>query len=398
MANYSWDSTPVIHKVKLPNGNTYFLKDLDAREWIEWADGIIETLESSVRFIGVTTDALTDGDTTHNPVTIKGETNKVTATTGDMVTTEASGSNPAREFIWNGNITTPCWQEIGSTGALKAFAFADKGKVTVPQKTVSFGTHTKDNVLGEATTFTNSTSSVSFAAHTTATVLKSDVTATVPKPSYTTRYLTASLSGGSVTPTTGDAITALGSPTTDKAVKSYPGTSKKLTTAAVTAGTAASWSASVSNEELSFTWSANTPTAIGSSYVATGAVASSDTQGASVLTGLGTATTFDAVKSYSPTTGSFVTEVSHTNPAITLTENSSTSTGAIQYIKSASTSGTNAVTFATSGKTADAITALGAATAAAQTITVGTNDKVSAITALGAGTVAASTNLEVTPN
>ena len=407
MAAISWVQTPTIKEITLPSGNSYYIKDDEVRQWIgdgttsgaekriSDAESAIAALQNATHWLGITTTAITDGSTT-NPITIGGKS--VTAVSGDIV----QNSNGV-EFIFNGT----AWQEFGaSIGTLKAFAFVDTGTVTVkPEGTnaassVSFAAHTKDNVLGEATTFTNGTSSVSFGEHTKATVLTSSVTATVPKPTGTTKYLAATASGTAVGVATSDtALTGLGTPSTATVVKSYPGATSKLVTTSVpnvtNAGTAASWSATVSDEVLTFAWTANTPAQLGTAITAaTGALAANG-GGSSVMTGLGTPTTAAAVTGYANTTSDTFAKTVEvtTQPTIALTAESSTATGRTAVITKVSTSGTDAVTFdtTTTGHTADAITALGAGTAAAQTITVGTNDKVSAITALGAGTAAAQT-------
>lgn len=404
MATITWTQTPTVKEVTLPSGNTYWLKDDEVRQWIgdgttsgaekrlTDAEAEIAKLANATHWLGVTTTAISDGSTT-NPITIGGAT--VTAVSGDIVQYQGS------EFIFNGTK----WQELGtSVGTLKAFAYADTGSVTItPAGTnaasaVSFSGGTTDVVLGEGTTFTNSTSSVSFAAHTTATVLKSDVTATVPKTSATTKYLTASASGTAVgVATSNTAITGLGNPSTEAFVKSYPGATSKLVTTSVpnvtSAGTAASWSASVADEVLSFSWTANTPATLGTAITAATGALSATGGGSSVMTGLGTAVTANGVTGYAnTTTDTFAKTVSVTSqPSVTLTAGTTTSTGAVDIVTAVGTSGTDAVTFATTGHTASAITALGAGTAAAQTITVGTTDKVTAVTGIGTATAAAQT-------
>ncbi len=79
---------------------TFDLKDAGAR-------ALIEDIGRALYWIGVTTTALTDGDTT-NPITVNGES--VTAKLGGMAS--YSGS----EFVWNGS----AWQEMGKNnfGAL----------------------------------------------------------------------------------------------------------------------------------------------------------------------------------------------------------------------------------------------------------------------------------------
>lgn len=125
----------------------------------------------------------------------------------------------------------------------------------------------------------------------------------------------------------GGAVSASG---TDTFVKSYPGATSKMVTTSIKGvagttsvatvssagsnGSAASWGASVdSNGVLSFAWTANTPTTVptfGSATVATAnanattvATGSLDAggSGASVMTGLGTATTASAVTGVSMT-------------------------------------------------------------------------------------------------
>jgi hypothetical protein len=139
-----------------------------------------------------------------------------------------------------------------SVGTLKAFAYVDQGEVTVTPSG------------------TNSSSSVTFSGGTTDTFVKE-----------------------------------YGSPASDTFVKSYPGASGKLVkttvpnvTSAGSVGTAASWSATVSSENLTFAWTTNTPTTpatLGTAIdVATGAIANDGT-GDTVMTGLGTATTASAV-------------------------------------------------------------------------------------------------------
>lgn len=347
-------ANPTVSQIRSSNNTLYDIVDQGARD-------LIEALGKPTHYIGELSpedthySSFVDG-CSYNPVLIKdgASTKSVTATGGDIL------SKQGAEFIFDGTN----WNEFGDLSNLGNFAYANYGSATITphgqnqassvsfsggttdkclgeattfsnaSSSVTFGTPTTDTVLGTETTFSNGSSSVSFAEHTKATCLKSDVTATVPKPSYTTRYL--DLSKGNLEKSSAATVTAAG-----------------------TAGTAASFSASVTDGVLSFSFTANTPTALptfGSVDVATGAISANGT-GAEVVTGA--------------------------------TEQSSSATGRIQYIKSASTSGTNAVTFATSGKTADCITALGAATAAAQAITVGNNDQVAAITELPSATAAA---------
>ena len=130
----------------------YTLKDAEARQ-------LIEDIGHALYWIGVTTDALTDGATT-NPITVNGES--VTAKLGGMAS--YSGS----EFVWNGS----AWQELGKNNfgalAFKSSASGDytpAGAVNVTQgedttaSVVPFGTagslpDASWTVSGETATFT----------------------------------------------------------------------------------------------------------------------------------------------------------------------------------------------------------------------------------------------------
>ena len=106
----------------------YTIKDAEARE-------LIEQIGHAIYWIGVTTDALTDGATT-NPITVNGES--VTAKLGGMASYQGS------EFVWNGS----AWQEMGKNnfGAL-AFKSSASGDYT-PAGTVNVtqGTDTTASV------------------------------------------------------------------------------------------------------------------------------------------------------------------------------------------------------------------------------------------------------------
>ena len=108
----------------------YTIKDAEARQ-------LIEDIGHALYWIGVTTTALTDGDTT-NPITVGGES--VTAKLGGMAS--YSGS----EFVWNGS----AWQELGKNnfGAL-AFKSSAEGTYT-PGGSVEItqGTDSTDSVVG----------------------------------------------------------------------------------------------------------------------------------------------------------------------------------------------------------------------------------------------------------
>lgn len=114
-------------------GEAYNLKDAAARTEIEELTTTIENLNSAVlHFKGITETAISDGQKI-TPITIDG--NSYEPDNGDVVIYKPSGSliaDTEREYVWVGSKTNGKWQEFGSTGALKAFAFADTGTVKIP--------------------------------------------------------------------------------------------------------------------------------------------------------------------------------------------------------------------------------------------------------------------------
>lgn len=120
-----------ISKIKLASGNEYYVKDTEARE-------LIAGLSSATHFLGVSS---TEPSTA---VTISGET--ITPASGDIVI------YGAKEYIYNGS----SWAEFGDLSALGELAYLDIADIEV---SVSGST---DEVLGSATTFQNAASEVSF--------------------------------------------------------------------------------------------------------------------------------------------------------------------------------------------------------------------------------------------
>lgn len=106
------------------------LKDAEARQ-------LIEDIGHAIYWIGVTTDALTDGATT-NPITVNGES--VTANLGGMAS--YSGS----EFVWNGS----AWQELGKNnfGALAFKSSASASYTPAGSVEITKGQDTTAAIVG----------------------------------------------------------------------------------------------------------------------------------------------------------------------------------------------------------------------------------------------------------
>lgn len=146
----------------------FTIKDAEARQ-------MIEDLGHALYWVGVTTDALTDGATT-NPITVNGES--VTVNLGGLAS--YSGS----EFVWNGS----AWQEMGKNnfGAL-AFKSTASGDYT-PAGTVN----------------------VSQAEDTTASVTPFGSAGTLPEAYFSVSGETATFNFAAGTlPTAGDAVTVV---------------------------------------------------------------------------------------------------------------------------------------------------------------------------------------------
>lgn len=130
------DTKLYISKVKLPGSSqVYYIKDSEARE-------LISALGSPTHFAGVSSTEIVDGAST--PTAVGGKD----VHAGDI----AVYSN--KEFIWDGTK----WVEFGDLSNLKDLAYHDIQDIEI---SVSLST---DEVLGSGTTFTNGTSSVTFAS------------------------------------------------------------------------------------------------------------------------------------------------------------------------------------------------------------------------------------------
>lgn len=138
-----------IYKVKLPSGNEYLIKDLQARQQIASITG-----QTALGFKGVTTTNLTDGATT-TTLSINGSNVTFTsADVGSIVIYKPTNTNqPPREFIWDGSN----WQLFGSaSGILGDLAYASTASASyTPAGSITLTTGNKTPTISSATAASN---------------------------------------------------------------------------------------------------------------------------------------------------------------------------------------------------------------------------------------------------
>ena len=364
-----------ISKITLPSGNTYEIKDAVARQAI--AGGVSFIVAWNGSSTPVVADIPAGVVVTYNDTDYTGTLAANSAQAGAfyLVHSSSTTNDVYDEYVAVGTTGSKTWEKLGSStidlSDLGALAYKDS---------VTLSKGSGDQVLGESTTFTAAASSVTFSGGTTDKCLGSDATFTTTVTPTTTN-IKATASG-----------TAVGADGTDTFVKSYPGATSKLVTTSIpnvtgnsdvsipnvtSAGSASTWSFAMGTGDDSETLiisggNSTAPTlgtALSASKVTLGTAITAATGslnanggGASVMTGLGTATTASAL------TGVKVT----TQPTVALATGATAGTGVI----SVATGITSASTTTNSKDEVTAVTGIGTGTAAAQTITIGTNDKI----------------------
>lgn len=372
-----------ISKIKLPSGNTYDIKDATARDMI--AGGISYNVCWDGASVPVVANIPAGVVVSYNGTNYTGTKAASTAAAGTFYLIKSGTSpNAYDEYVAATVGSTKVWERLGGKDIdlsnLRALAYKDN---------VTLSKGSGDQVLGEGTTFQAASSAVSFAAHTKDQALGRDATfQTVVTPTVTKVKATAS----------GAAVGADG---TDEFVKSYPGATSKMVTTTVpnVTGNADVTIPNVTDNTEVTANKSNWGFAMGSGddaetliisggngsdvkaskvtlgtslvaskvtlgtekTVATGAL-DANGGGSPVMTGLGTPTKASAI------TGVRVTA----QPTIALAGGAAAGTGVIDVV----TGIASAETTTDDKDEVSAITDLGAATAAAQQITVGTNDKV----------------------
>ena len=240
-----------ISKIKLPSGNVYDIKDSVARQAI--SGGITFVISWNGASTPVVSNIPAGVVVTYNGTDYTGTMSAESSQAGAfyLVASSSDARNIYSEYVAIGETGSKSWEKLGDTSV----DLSDLGALAY-LNTVSLAKGSGDNVLGEATTFTNAASSVSF-------------------------------SGGS----------------TDTFVKSYPGATSKLATTTVpnvtNAGSASTWSFALGTgtdaETLIISGgNGSAPTLGTAKTVATGSLSASGS-GGTVMTGLGTPTTASAV-------------------------------------------------------------------------------------------------------
>jgi hypothetical protein len=363
-----------ISKIKLPSGNEYNLKDAYARQLL--AGGLV----FNICWDGLSTPVVSnipDGViVTYNGTTYTGTKDVSTAEPLNFYLVKSSFqsdvSNVYEEYVAVGTGNNKRWEKLGDTRVdlsnLGALAFKDN---------VNLSKGSGDSVLGESTTFTTAPSNVSFSGSSSKKALGSNATLST-SVTASKKHIKATAAGAAI------------SSSSDTFIKSYPGTSSKLVTTSVpnvtgnsdvsipnitSVGSPSNWGFSMGTgdeaETLIISGGNGTAPTLGTALsaskvtlgtaitAATGALSNSGA-GGQVLTGLGNATTGSALTSASVGTQPSI--------AIEESENSSDFEVAVGIASSSTT--------ISDKDEVNAVTNIGTATAAAQTITVGTNDKV----------------------
>ena len=362
-----------ISKITLPSGNTYDIKDAGARELISQLTGISLIVAWNGTSTPVVADIPAGVVVTYNDTDYTGTLAANSATAGAFYlvysTTSSVSMDVFDEYVAIGASGSKSWERIGSTSidlsALGALAYKDS---------VTLSKGSGDNVLGEATTFTAAASSVSFSGGTTDKVLGSDATFTT-SVTPTTTNIKATASGTALSTQTGTFIQMVGDITPTQVLSGVTLAQTKMVTTSVpnvtSAGSASSWAFGIGTgndaETLIISGANGSAPTLGTAITcATGSLANNGA-GATVVDGMLEQTAWATQPAQALVSASVSTQ-----PTVALSTGATAGTGVV----SVATGITSATTTTNNKDEVTAVTGIGTGTAAAQTITVGTNDKV----------------------
>ena len=193
--SYNWEdrgtggahaSEQFISVLNVPNPSGEGILQFNVRD--EMARGeiqsILESISGGVHFIGICTDALTDGGTT-NPIHISGMADTVTAEDGDIVIVRKESYSPAakqdREFIWSGG-TSGKWNLFGEVNIedFGELAWLDASDLQTASEVV-----TASGAVTINSTAAGGTAVITAASGTVVTDTGVDVTGTITAPTIT---------------------------------------------------------------------------------------------------------------------------------------------------------------------------------------------------------------------
>lgn len=358
---YQDNNTPVIEKITLPSGNTYFIADREIRD-------VVDTLSQTVAG-GVSYNVAWDGTSeptvgnipagvvvTYNGTDYTGTMVANNATPGAFYLVKSATSVDVKdvydEYVPVGPDGSKTWEKIGDTqisltdivtnvslSKQTDTVIGTDATFTITQPSIALSTDATagDGVISVATGITNVTNP--------SVALSEQSTTATGRVAYTksvsTTKISASASGGAVS-ASGDSVTALtglGTPTTSNVASSVTPTTKKLATTTVT-GVSGSTTPNVVKSRTSQT------TADG-----TGTASTTNTdwlKGVSVSNGVLTigAATMDTQTTYSAGEPSSITIPTAASSATTVATGSVTTTG----------SGADIVTDVAVGDTVAAVT------------------------------------------
>lgn len=361
-----------ISRVQLPSGNVYDIKDAGARELISQLTGISLIIAWNGTSTPVVADIPAGVVVTYNGTDYTGTLAANSATPGSFYLVHSTASTVEMdvfdEYVSIGASGSKAWERIGSTSidlsALGALAYKDS---------VTMSKGAGDNVLGEATTFTAAASAVSFAGGTTDKVLGSDATFTT-SVTPTTTNIKATASGTALSVQSDNFLKMNGSAAPSALITGVSLYSQPLVTTTVpnvtSPGSASSWAFGMGSgaeaETLIISGGNGTAPTLGSAITCATGQTSDDGDGMPVGLGINVSAT-------NLTEGQALTGASvSAQPTIALSTGATAGTGVV----SVATGISSATTTTNNKDEVTAVTGIGTGTAAAQAITVGTNDKV----------------------
>ena len=366
-----WTDTPLIKKITLPSGNTYFIADREGREKIEQ---LYETISGGVSFV-IAWDGASVPVVANIPAGIK-VVYQGTTYTGTL---DADDAQPGAFYLIKSSTqtsegTADVYDEYVPVGESGIKAWEKIGDTQVDLKDVVMGVTLNkqtDVALGEATTFALTSGSVTFGTPTTDTFVKS-VSAETNKNLVTT------------------SITPIGSTTSVTGVQSSTTSVTGVQATTTTASKASAASASKATVGTSQTTVKSFTSTTGSEYDPSTDLLQGATVANEILTigSVAPDTQTTTQYTFSDVNFSDVTVPIKNTSATTVPIKDTSSTtvpvaGTAVTVATGATSTTGTgdavVTGVTIGSSASAITALPTASVGTG-ITVGTNDKVNVLT------------------